>query len=257
MAGILGLVAIAGIVWLVGVATGGDEGEPAGRVADAPTAPNVPTGSNASTAGVSAGRTDGAGAQPRTPGGGSSPKAPQSGRRGIHWNGVHLDGSPGGSGCITVINKTSTVGVVESVSFTVTSGPGAATARADVAHCRPTGDPPCEEVRLRAGSQCLAGAILTGDASPDPYLVQATVHFRYVCVNVEDAPCDEVEDWQGPPPTVEAPVEISGTTTDIPRVEAYIDAPSPAPPPSSPEGTSPAPSPATAPESPGPSPEGE
>ncbi|ACZ87143.1 hypothetical protein [Streptosporangium roseum] len=252
MAGILGLVAIVGIVWLVGVATGGGEGEPVGRATDAPAAPDATTGPTASATG----RTDGTGAQPSASGGGPSPKAPQSGRRSIHWNGVHLNGSPGGDGCLTVINKTSTVGVVESVSFTVASGPGSATARADVAHCSPTGDPPCEEIRLRAGSQCLAGAILTGEASPDPYLVQATVHFRYVCVNVEDAPCDEVEDWQGPPPTVEAPVEISGTTTDIPRVEAYIDAPSPAPPPSSPEGPSPDPSPATVPESPGASPEG-
>jgi hypothetical protein len=153
----------------------------------------------------------------------STPPGTRNNRRSVHWNGVHLDGSPGDDGCVTIINKTSTVGTIESVSFTVQSGPGRATARSAPGHCDPTGDPLCQGVRLRAGSQCLAGAIITGDASDRPYVIQAVVRFRYLCVNVEDAPCDEVRDWGGPPPTAEAPVEVSGqTSNNVPRFDYYI-----------------------------------
>ncbi|GAA3090323.1 hypothetical protein [Streptosporangium carneum] len=246
MTGILCLVAIVGIVWLVGIATGGGGKNMAGQGTTAPTTPilpnapntpvtpdtpttlTAPASPNTSTTATPYGtrtngtRTNGQGTQPTASSGGTPSKTPQNGRRSIHWNGIHLDGSAGDEGCITVINKTGTVGVIESVSFSVISGPGSATARPDVAHCDPTGDPACDGIRLRAGSQCLAGAVLTGDASPNPYRLQPQVRFRYLCVNVEDSPCNEVREWQGPPPTAESPVEIHGGTTDIPKIDAFV-----------------------------------
>jgi hypothetical protein len=76
---------------------------------------------------------------------------------------------------------------------------------------------------MRTGSQCLAGAIITGDTSDSPYVIQAVVHFRYVCVNVEDSPCDEVRDWGGSPPTAAAPVEVTGeTANNVPPFTFYI-----------------------------------
>lgn len=241
MTGVLGLVAVLGIVWLVGAATGNGAEPLAG------TGANVPGGgvesSRGSTGDVPDDSTDAPRGTPDDPGGStgglpgqdtgvddeqplgrdSTPPASRNDRRSVNWNGVRLDGSPGDDGCVTIINKTSTVGTIESVSFTVVSGPGRATARSAPAHCEATGDPLCQGVRLRAGSQCLAGAIITGDASDRPYVIQAVVRFRYVCVNVEDAPCDEVRDWGGRPPTAQAPVEVTGTTADnVPRFEFSI-----------------------------------
>ncbi|MFF7191491.1 hypothetical protein ACFZAR_41375 [Streptomyces sp. NPDC008222] len=144
---------------------------------------------------------------------------------------MHLDGTPDDAGCVTIINKTSTIGVIESVSFTVVDGPEKAAVRSDAAaHCEPTGDPPCQEVRVKTGYQCLAGAVLPSNAPEGDYTVQPAVHFRYVCVNAEDAPCNEVKDWKGPPPTAESPVEVSGwTTNNVPQVTMHIGASSPSP----------------------------
>ncbi|MFI6734144.1 hypothetical protein ACIBI9_14540 [Nonomuraea sp. NPDC050451] len=239
MAGILGLVAVLGIAWLAGVATGNGAEPLAGTGTNAPA--DAPDGSadapdadgstdapddDGSATGVPGDSTgqgkDADGGQP-TGDRSTPPPGTRNNRRSVHWNGVHLDGSPGDDGCVTIINKTSTVGTIESVSFTVQSGPGRATARSAPGHCDPTGDPLCQGVLLRAGSQCLAGAIITGDASDRPYVIQAVVRFRYLCVNVEDAPCDEVRDWGGPPPTAEAPVEVSGqTSNNVPRFDYYI-----------------------------------
>ncbi|MEV4111755.1 hypothetical protein [Nonomuraea sp. NPDC049695] len=232
MAGILGLVAVLGIAWLAGVATSGGTEPVADTGTNAPTgdadAPDgstdTPDGSTGEDApGRDTGDDTGDDNAEQPNGGGSTPQASRNTRRGVHWNGVRLDGSPGDDGCITIINKTSTVGTIESVSFTVESGPGRATARSAPGHCEPTGDPLCQGVTLRPGSQCLAGAIITGDASDKPYVIQAVVRFRYVCVNVEDAPCDEVRDWGGRPPTAEAPVVVTGTTANnVPRFEFYV-----------------------------------
>jgi hypothetical protein len=238
MAAILGLVAVLGIAWLAGVATGNGAEPVAGTgtnatadaadgSADAPDAGGSTTGApdDGSATGAPDGSTgQGKDADDGQPAGGrSTPPGTRNNRRSVHWNGVHLDGSPGDDGCVTIINKTSTVGTIESVSFTVHSGPGHATARSAPGHCDPTGDPLCQGVRLRAGSQCLAGAIITGDASDRPYVIQAVVRFRYLCVNVEDAPCDEVRDWGGRPPTAEAPVEVTGeTSNNVPRFDYYI-----------------------------------
>ncbi|MEQ4721913.1 hypothetical protein [Nonomuraea sp. B19D2] len=233
MAGVLALVAILGIAWLVGVATSNGVEPLAGSGTNVPAdgahapdgstdAPDGSTGAPEGSTGDAPGRgTTTDDGQP--PGGGSTPQESRNNRRSIHWNGVRLDGSPGDDGCVTIINKTSTVGTIESVSFTVRSGPGRATARTAPGHCEPTGDPLCQGVRLRAGSQCLAGAVITGDASDSPYVIQAVVRFRYMCVNVEDSPCDEVRDWGGPPPTAQAPVEVTGTTANnVPQFEFYI-----------------------------------
>jgi hypothetical protein len=228
MAGILGLVAVLGIAWLVSVAAGGNREQLAGQNAPAGTSdvPAGSTGSDGSAEEPPGQATDGTEGQPQTPGGGASSPRARNNRRSINWNGVHLDGSPGDNGCVTIINKTSTVGVIESVSFTVVSGPGSATARTDAGHCDSTGDPLCQGIQMRAGSQCLAGTVLTGDASDQPYVVQATVHFRYVCVNVTDSPCDEVGDWGGPPPTEESPVEVRGTTdNNVPQADAFVGGP--------------------------------
>ncbi|MEV6032186.1 hypothetical protein AB0L65_13605 [Nonomuraea sp. NPDC052116] len=237
MAGILGLVAVLGIAWLAGVATGNGAEPVAGTgtnaTADAPDgsadAPDDGTASSApddgsSATGVPDGSTgQGKDADGQPTGDRSTPPGTRNNRRSVHWNGVHLDGSPGDDGCVTIINKTSTVGTIESVSFTVQSGPGRATARSAPGHCDPTGDPLCQGVQLRAGSQCLAGAIITGEASDRPYVIQAVVHFRYLCVNVEDAPCDQVRDWGGPPPTAETPVEVTGqTSNNVPQFSYYI-----------------------------------
>ncbi|MEV1177970.1 hypothetical protein [Nonomuraea sp. NPDC049784] len=226
MAGVLGLVAILGIVWLVGVATSNGAEPVAGSGTNAPAggpdtpdgSTDTPDGSTDDTPDQGTGTDDG---QP--PGGGSTPQEAQNNRHSVHWNGVRLDGSPGDDGCVTIINKTSTVATIESVSFTVESGPGHATARSAPGHCERTGDPLCQGVRVLTGYQCIAGAIITGDASDRPYVIQAVVHYRYMCVNVEDPPCDEVHDWGGPPPTAETPVEVSGTTANnVPKFEFYI-----------------------------------
>jgi hypothetical protein len=226
MVGVLGLVAVLGVVWLVGVATG-NPGEPqAGTGTSAPAdggdavdgGADMPDGSTGDVPDQDGGVDDG-----RPPGNGSTSPGSGNNRRSVHWNGVRLDGSPGDDGCVTIINKTSTVGTIESVSFTVRSGPGRATAQSAPGHCEPTGDPLCQEVELRTGSQCLAGAIIKGDASDSPYVIQAVVHFRYMCVNVENSPCDQVGDWRGPPPTAEAPVEVTGeTANNVPDFDYYI-----------------------------------
>ncbi|MGC5015808.1 hypothetical protein ACLQ2R_34030 [Streptosporangium sp. DT93] len=272
MTGILGLVAILGIAWLVGVATN-DGGDPVGSgtsatdgvTDDTTTGGTGAPGDAASTPGDATdasghptGGPTGTGAgDGRRPGDGSTPQASRNDRRSITWNGVRLDGSSGGPGCVTIINKTSTPGTIESVSFTVVSGPGRATARSAPEHCEPTGDPLCQGVRLKTGYQCLAGAIITGDASDSPYVIQAVVRFRYMCVDVEDAPCDEVRDWRGLTPTAEAPVEVTGTTdTNVPRFEFFIGDSSTSPPDG--EGgssTSPEASPEASPDDTAPSPE--
>ncbi|MGV9381043.1 hypothetical protein ACWDRB_34865 [Nonomuraea sp. NPDC003707] len=248
MAGILGLVAVLGIAWLAGIATGNgaepmagtgtnatadapdgsaDAPDADGSASDAPDADGTTSGApddDSSATGAPDGSTgQGKDADGQPTGDRSTPPGTRNNRRSVHWNGVHLDGSPGDDGCVTIINKTSTVGTIESVSFTVQSGPGRATARSAPGHCDPTGDPLCQGVQLRAGSQCLAGAIITGDASDRPYVIQAVVRFRYLCVNVEDAPCDQVRDWGGPPPTAEAPVEVTGqTSNNVPQFSYYI-----------------------------------
>ncbi|MEU8382230.1 hypothetical protein [Streptosporangium sp. NPDC048865] len=239
MTGILALVAILGIAWLVGVATN-DGGEPVssgtsatdgattggtggtGGTGDATDTPGDATDASGHPTGGPTG-TGGGGDDGRRPGDVSTPQASRNDRRSINWNGVRLDGSSGGPGCVTIINKTSTPGTIESVSFTVVSGPGRAVARSAPERCEPTGDPLCQGVRLKTGYQCLAGAIITGDASDSPYVIQAVVRFRYMCVDVENAPCDQVRDWRGLTPTAEAPVEVTGTTTNnVPRFEFYI-----------------------------------
>ncbi|MEV4806254.1 hypothetical protein AB0K18_40165 [Nonomuraea sp. NPDC049421] len=222
MVGVLGLLAAAGAVWLVGVATGDPGGSPAGAGVSMPVDDedvpdqdvrdeDIPDEDASDEVRSSAG-------EPK-----SQEKPQGNHRRSVRWNGVRLDGSTGDDGCVTIINKTSTVATIESVSFEVRSGPGRATARSAPGHCEPTGDPLCQGVTLRAGSQCLAGAVITGEPSDSPYVIQAVVHFRYRCVNVEDAPCHEVQDWAGPPPTEQRPVEIRGATANnVPQFDYYI-----------------------------------
>jgi hypothetical protein len=214
-AGIVSLVAIGGIFWLISAATGGGgNGKSVGQEATIdPTAEG----------GSSAGQPNGPDARSTGPGG-SLAGRPNNGRHGIHWNGVRLDGNEGDDGCVTIINKTGTDGVVESVSFTVIGGPGGVAVRADNAHCTDAGDPPCNELALQAGDQCSAGAVLSGHAAPGHYTLRANVNYRYVCVNVESSPCDEVRDWQGSPPTSGKPVEFSGTTSNnVPPAEIFVE----------------------------------
>ncbi|MET8867573.1 hypothetical protein ABZW11_31965 [Nonomuraea sp. NPDC004580] len=227
MVGVLGLLAAAGVVWLVGVATGGPGGSPAGAGVSMPVDDEV----GPDEVGPDEDVPDEVVPDEAGPGEVQSPvgeptsqeKSQGNNRRSVRWNGVRLDGSTGDDGCVTIINKTSTVATIESVSFEVRSGPGRATARSAPGHCEPTGDPLCQGVTLRAGSQCLAGAVITGEPSDSPYVIQAVVHFRYRCVNVEDAPCDEVQDWAGPPPTEQRPVEIRGATANnVPQFDYYI-----------------------------------
>lgn len=229
MVAVLGLVAVAGIVWLVGVATGDPGGSPTGAGVNLP----VDDGDDGDVTDVPEQDADEVESPDGEPASQEKPQAesqkkPQeqsqgNNRRSVRWNGVRLDGSTGDDGCVTIINKTSTVGTIESVSFEVRSGPGRAAARSAPGHCDPTGDPLCQGVTLRAGSQCLAGAVITGEPSDSPYVIQAVVHFRYRCVNVEDAPCDEVGNWGGPPPTEQRPVEIRGATANnVPQFEYYI-----------------------------------
>ncbi|WP_146103796.1 hypothetical protein [Nonomuraea solani] len=246
MAGVLTLVGAFGVVWLVGVATGGGDG----RLTGAPggTSEDVRPGATGEEPGEQA--TDGAeqgsdggqgsdGEQGSRGGQGRSGRSPGSsgnGRQSVTWNGIHLDGS-GGGGCMKVINKTSTPGVIESVSFLVESGPGKATVRSGAGHCERDGDPSCQGVMLRPGTQCIAGAQVSGPASETAYVLRAQVRYRYVCVDPEDSPCDEVGDWKGPPPTAERPITISGTTDDVPPMSVSIEGPS------SPDEESPSPSP--------------
>ncbi|MEV4475880.1 hypothetical protein [Nonomuraea sp. NPDC049504] len=214
MAGVLGLVAVAGIVWLVGVATGDPGGSPTGAGVNLPVDDEDVPEQDVDDVPPPAGEPT---SQER------SQEKSRNNRRSVRWNGVRLDGSPGDDGCVTIINKTSTAGTIESVSFEVRSGPGRAGARSAPGRCEPTGDPLCQGVTLRPGSQCLAGAVITGEPSDSPYVIQAVVHFRYRCVNVEDSPCDEVQDWGGRPPTEQRPVEIRGATANnVPQFDYYI-----------------------------------
>lgn len=242
MSGILGLIAVLGIVWLVGAATGGNS---TGSPNEASAASGTSTAEGTATAGGLSTGTSGLTGDPETqssqaddgssPGahssaadGGTGSGASHGGRHGLHMNGLHLNGNRGDPGCITVINKTATVGVVESVSYSVVDGPGLATAHPEVAHCSAgddAPDPPCQNIELRPSGQCLAGVVLTGDPSTEAYHVRATLQVRFMCVNVQDSPCDEVTDWQGSPPTVQNPVEVSGPT-EVPTIEAWIDPPS-------------------------------
>ncbi|MEU6714554.1 hypothetical protein ABZ897_24060 [Nonomuraea sp. NPDC046802] len=233
MAGILGLVAVLGIAWLIGAATGHEGGSQAGSRTQAPGGlvglpDENPTGETPDP-GSTTGDTPGPGSTDGDPAGSpsnrpdSSAPTSRNNRRSVHWNGVRLDGDNNGDGCVTIINKTATVGVIESVSFTVVSGPGRATARPDTGHCDTDGNPLCQGVRLRPDTRCVAGAVLTGDASNQAYTVRATVHVRYLCSNKVDSPCDEVLNWGGPPPTPESPVEFWGaTSTKVPLTEAFV-----------------------------------
>ncbi|MFD7018089.1 hypothetical protein [Streptomyces sp. NPDC059928] len=228
-------------------ATGSGTGSPGGRTPDNGGASSGATGSGTGSpggrtpdnGGASSGATSQGTATPgsTTPGGG--------GRRAIHVNGVRLDGNRNDSGCLTVINKTSTAATIDSVSFEVADGPARPAVRSDdAAHCSPTGDPACRALQLVEGRQCLAGAVLPADAPDGEYTVTAVVHYTYVCDNTQNSPCSEVPDWGGPPPTPQAPVQISGSSsTHVPQLTMVVGgtdtSPSPGSP--SPSGTSPVP----------------
>lgn len=231
---ILGLVAVLGIVWLVRSATidgentagkgtvssaaasngNGNDPDADGGIGGNDTGPGTgtDTGSAAASQGTSATGSS-------TPDGGTR----KDGRRSIHVNGVRLDGNPSGSGCATIINKTSTPATFNSVSFTVASGPAKPAVSSDnAAHCS-NGNPRCLGARVQEGYQCDAGAVLPPGSPNGRYVITTTVNFTYVCVDPENSPCDEVKDWGGSPPTPQDPVVISGSTSNkVPPVTIVV-----------------------------------
>ncbi|MFE4870723.1 hypothetical protein [Streptomyces sp. NPDC056682] len=264
LAVVLGLCAVLGIVWLVRSATISGQntaGEGTNSSSSTASGTDSPGGRTPDNGGTSSGATGNGTGSPggRTPdnGGASSGATSQGaatpggttpgggGRRAIHVNGVRLDGNRNDSGCLTVINKTSTAAMIDSVSFEVADGPARPAVRSDdAAHCSPTGDPACRALHLVEGRQCLAGAVLPADAPDGEYTVTAVVHYTYVCDNTENSPCSEVLDWGGPPPTPQAPVQISGSSsTHVPQLTMVVGGTdnSPSPDSSSPSGTSPVP----------------
>ncbi|MFI5792430.1 hypothetical protein [Streptomyces sp. NPDC051677] len=230
MVTLLGLVAVLGIVWLIRSATTNSEntsgvdthtnsagtpdgGETGGGDGD------TPDGNGDGTA------TDGGG----TPNGGKTPGG--GGHRSVHLNGVNLQGGGDREGCVTVINKTATPAVIESVSFVFVDRPPTKTTVSsdNGAHCfpdeaPPDRDTPCDGLRLIEGKQCLTGAVLAPDAGPGEYTVEAVVHTRFQCDNDKIDPCDALKGKVSPPPSPQNPALIrsEGVTEDESPLRATI-----------------------------------
>ncbi|SNX55701.1 hypothetical protein SAMN06272735_0127 [Streptomyces sp. TLI_55] len=221
---ILGLVAVLGIVWLVRSATtdgqnAADEGAVSPAAASHGNDPDPDGGIGGTGTADDGGSSSGAASQGASAGGDTH----RSGRRSIHVNGVHLDGNGSGDGCATIINKTSTPGTFNSVSFAVASGPAKPAVTSDnAAHCS-ADNPPCAGARVQEGNQCDAGAVLPPGVPNGTYVITTTVNFTYVCVDPANSPCDEVKDWGGSPPTPQDPVVISGSTSNnVPPVTIVV-----------------------------------
>ncbi|WP_248961167.1 hypothetical protein [Sphaerisporangium perillae] len=249
MAGILGLVAILGVVWLVGVATGGP-----GSSTDAAGAGDGYAGDSSSSDPLATGTTDGSfsddgpspssGVGPSSGAGPSSSAGPRSQRRSIRVDGVRLDGNPTGDGCATIINKTSAPAVMTNVTFTLKKSPAPVGLTPASSACDNGGDPPCEGARVQEGDQCLAGVRLKGRPAPGEYLIGVNVSYRYTCTSVEDDPCN-YPSLRGVPMSPEDPVDVYGTTANnVPDIEIFVEGPpSPeaSPPASGPDEVSPPP----------------
>ncbi|MGW2614206.1 hypothetical protein [Streptomyces sp. NPDC001500] len=233
MATLLGLVAVLGVVWLVRSATTDSR-----STAGSDTASGSADGqSNASGHADGDGdvTADGGRSRPGEASNGADGGGSQSpGRGGKHGdgpyvpNGVNLQGNGDRDGCVTVINKTSTPAVIESLSFVIVDGPGGTTVHSDNgAHCyNEPGDekpgPPCQGLKLIEGDQCLTGAVLASNAKDGEYTVEAVVHTRFRCDNDKIDPCNYVKDWGGRPPTKKAPVDVRGSGTSQSPLRATI-----------------------------------
>lgn len=265
MATVLGLVAVLGAVWLVRSATTHNSENAAGahRTADSAGTSIVTDGTTRGPAdgttdatidsdgdGTPDSRTTGSGAasQGTSTDGGGTPqggRTPRHGRPSVRLNGVNLQGSGNSEGCVTVINKTATPAVIESVSFVVVDGPARPAVHSDNGdHCyRAEGDErddPCLGLRLVEGRQCLTGAVLAPGARTGEYTVQAVVHSSFLCDNDKIDPCSDVKDWGGPPPTPQDPVRVRcSSTVKALRSTIVVGGTSPSPDDSPPRGTSP------------------
>lgn len=255
MATVLGLVLVLGVVWLVRSATTGSEST-AGvdRTTDSADPSNDTDGTADSTTHSTADSTidsdgdgtpdsrttrSGAASDSTATDGGGTPqggRTPKGRRPSVELNGVNLQGSGNSEGCVTVINKTATPAVIESVSFVITGGPARPAVHSDNGdHCyRAEGDDrdtPCLGLLLVEGRQCLTGAVLAPGARAGEYTVQAVVHSSFLCDNDKIDPCNYVTDWGGPPPTPQAPVRVrsSGTGKAL-RSTIVVGGTSPPPP---------------------------
>ncbi|MGA4838074.1 hypothetical protein [Streptomyces sp. G45] len=224
MATALALVAALGIVWLVRSATT-DGGSAAGDGATSPATPPDGTASGAPT-----GTTTSAASGGVTPDG---DRTRTSGRRSIRVNGLRLDGSDDGDGCMTVMNDTATTLTVEGISFTAAGIRARPAVRSDnAAHCG--GGPRCDGARLPPDGDCRAGAVLAPNAPPGEYEITPLAQISYVCDNAERSPCDKVPDWGGPPPTPRDPVLVRGVDSRAPELNVTVEETGPPPSPSSP-----------------------
>ncbi|MFI9564130.1 hypothetical protein [Streptomyces rishiriensis] len=249
MATLLGLVAVLGVVWLVRSATTDSQSTASGD------------GTTGSAHGQSNGTGDGDGdvtadggrSRPGEASNGTDGQTPGGGEKhkdGPHVpNGVNLQGNGDRDGCVTVINKTATPAVIESISFVIVDGPrGTAVHSDNGAHCyNNPGDekpgPPCQGLKLIAGYQCLTGAVLASNAKDGEYTVEAVVHTRFRCDNDKIDPCNYVKDWGGRPPTKKAPVDVrsSGTSRSPLRATIVVGGPDSEAPDDSPASKSPSP----------------
>ncbi|MCQ9181070.1 hypothetical protein KMT30_18885 [Streptomyces sp. IBSBF 2953] len=252
MATLLGLVAVLGVVWLVRSATT-DNQSSAGSDS---TTGSADARSNASGDGDGDVTANGGRSRPGEASNGADGGGTKSSSQGEKHkngpyvpNGVNLQGNGDRDGCVTVINKTSTPAVIESISFVIVDGHGGTAVHSDNgAHCfNEPGDekpgPPCQGLKLIEGDQCLTGAVLASNAKPGEYTVEAVVHTRFRCDNDKIDPCNYVKDWGGRPPTKKAPVDVrgSGTSGSPLRATIVVKGPDSEPPDDSPSSKSPSP----------------
>lgn len=248
MAAVLGLVAMAGAVWLTTLASrGGESAESAGNEVVPPAGQSVtgstalqPSATESASASVSSPAapeesvspssaslsSPSAPEEPLSPST-SSGSAPESGPRSIRVNGIRLDGNGNGDGCVTIINKTSTPAFYESVTFTLVSGPQRVTLDPDTAHCvdpenESESDPPCTGLKIDSGRQCIAGVRIPRDAKPGRYLIQPVVHYRYSCISPQSNPCN-YPGLRGMAMSPDEPLEVTGATSEnVPQAEIEI-----------------------------------
>jgi hypothetical protein len=233
LAGLLGLVAVLGVVWLVTTAT--TDGERTSGDGTPTTSAATPTGTDTDTGtetGTGTGTDTGTGtgtatgtatAGGRTSDGDGDGDGEDGGRKSIEVNGLRIDGTGMGDGCMTFINKTATAATIESVSFAVVAQPPGAAQPAvwsdNGAHCYGEGDElddPCDGYRLIEGGQCTAGAVLAQGAAPGEYTISGVAHYSFLCDNAEISPCnDERIDWGGRLPSPQEPVLVRGASEPL------------------------------------------
>jgi hypothetical protein len=211
MVGVLGLVALLGVVWLFTTARSRHSTQGAGNAGLQSGPVGSPGAMGSPGAVASSGGQQSGGSQL---GGDSAPPpaGPTHRVRSIRVSGVRLDGADNGGGCVTIINKTSVPAVFSNISVTAPADAGAGVV-VDSAECQQRqGDPVCAGAEVRPGSNCVVGARLTGNPRPGDYTLTVQVGYRYLCTSKADDPCNYPE-LADVPMSAADPVEVTGTSS--------------------------------------------